>query len=139
MLSSEQIDTVSGITCNYKDYVVYYSDDYSDYPEDETPADLILIYCGSGFQREGTTFIFGDDAACYQLTYNKYIDVLPVPDSFTVPERELVYTNLASDYPDLNFWATRFNNTDFGYWIVVGILVTLAVDVIFKVIFGGKE
>lgn len=151
MLSSEQIDTISGITCNYQDYVVYYSGDYPMHFEyagiedtfetdaTEVSDDLIIIYVGSGFTREGTTFYFGDDVSCYELTYNKYIKAVPAWISFEVPDSELVYTNLASDYPDLNFWETRFNNIDFNFWIMLAFLIPLACDVIVRVIFGGKE
>lgn len=154
MLNSSQIETVSGIVCNYKDYVVYYAGDYpretllasygEDDPDEATEAtqpsdDLILIFCGSGFTNDGTTFYFGDDVACYRLTYNKYIDAVPAPGIFNVPASELVYTNLASDYPDLTFWESKFNNTDFNVWIILFCVIPLSLDVIFHVIFGGKK
>lgn len=139
MLTSQQIDTLSGIVCNYDNYVVYYYADYYNYSASESRDSRIIIYVGSDIRFDNGTFTFGSDVETYYFTYNQYLNPVQTPSSFTVSDAEIVYTNLVSNYPDLCFWETRFQNADIGKWVILAVLLSLALDVVFKVIFGGKE
>lgn len=141
MLTSQQIDTLQGIVCNYDSYVVYNYAEYHNYSTYEEKDSRLLIYVGgkNDITFDSGTFTFSDGVECYALTYNKYLNSSSVPSSFKVPSSELVYTNLVPNYPDLCFLESRFQNADFGKWIMIFVIGSLAIDVIFKVIFGGKD
>lgn len=139
MLSSQQIDTIQGIVCSYDSYVVYYYADYHEYQVYETRDNRIVIYAGSDISYADGSFTFGEDTACYYLTYNKYMESVTVPSAFTVPHSELVYTNLVADYPDLCFWESKFQNANIGGMVILMVGISLAIDVVFHVIFGGRN
>lgn len=141
MLSSQQIDNLQGIVCNYDSYVVYYYGDYHSSAISEERDSRIYIYCGDSdsIVFNGDSFVFSDNVESYVLTYNKYLNAASAPSSFTVPPSEIVYTNLVSNYPDLCFFESKIQNTNFSMWLIIFVVGSLALDVIFKVIFGGKD
>ena len=138
MLSSQQIDTVSGIVSNYPQYVVYYAGDYKEYTVGEERDYEILLYCGDGITFDNGTFTFPETVECYRITYNKYIDSVTVETSLSVPASEIVYTNVLSNYPQLCTVETKLNNTDFVGIISVLALSAVAVSVVLRLLFGGK-
>ncbi len=139
MLSTSQIDTVSGIVCNYDYYVVYYYADYHDYQVGELRDSRIEIYVGSDITAEGNTFFFGNDVECYYLTNSKYLSRHDCSSQFTVKDSEIVYTNCISSYPDLCYFESKLNNIDVGKYLSFILLVIISSFVICRVIFGGSR
>lgn len=138
MLTSQQIDTVSGIVENYDHYVVYYYADYHDYQIGEVRDSRIEIYVGSDITVENNTFFFGDDVQYYHLTNSKYIIGQSCPNSFSVNNDEFVYTDLVNSYPSLCYFQTEYNNFDYKPLLVGSVVSVVAFFVILRVIFGGK-
>ena len=138
MLTSQQIDTVTGIVQNYDHYLVYYYADYHDYQTGEVRDSRIEIYVGSDISYENNSFTFGDGVECYYLTSSKYISPRSCPGSFTVRNDELVYTDLVQSYPSLCYFQTEYNNFDYKPFLVGGVVIVVALLAIFRVIFGGK-
>lgn len=141
MLTSQQVDTLQGIVCNYESYVVYNYSEYHDYSQNEVRDSRIVIYVGGkdDISYTGSTFSFSGNVQCFYLTYNKYMDLVPVSGNFSVPPSELVYTNLVPSYPDLCWTESKLQNADFSPLIISSILVYLSIHVVLKVIFGGKD
>lgn len=139
MLSSAQIDTVSGIVSNYDDYVVYYYADYHDYQTGEPRDSRIEIYVGSDITADGNIFTFGDDTECYYLTYSKYLSRQSCDDKLEVKNSEIVYTNCITSYPDLCYFESKFNNIDTPRCLLLVVLVIFAIYSINRVIFGGSQ
>lgn len=139
MLSTSQIDTVSGIVCNYDNYLVYYYADYHDYTVGEHRDSRIEIYVGSDITVADNTFFFGNDVECYYLTDSKYLSRQDCSSQFTVNNSEIVYTNCISNYPDLCYFETKVNIIDFGYYFMVLISVTVAFTVIIRIFLGGSK
>ncbi|MDE5564058.1 MAG: hypothetical protein K2I93_02790 [Oscillospiraceae bacterium] len=141
MLTTQQIDNLQGIVCNYDSYVVYYYGDYHTYTGYEERDSRIYIYCGDAdsITFNAGTFTFTDTVECYTLTYGKYLNSAETPSSFTIPHSEMVYTNLVPNYPQLCYFESRFQNADIGKWIIIFAVGSLMIDVVFKVIFGGKD
>lgn len=138
MLTSQQIDTVSGIVQNYDHYVVYYYADYHDYQLGEVRDSRIDIYVGSDITVENNVFSFGEDVQYYHLTNSKYITAQSCPNSFSVMNDELVYTDLVHSYPSLSYFQTEYNNFDYKPLLVGFVVSLVAFFAIFRVIFGGK-
>lgn len=141
MLTSQQMDTIQGIVCNYDSYVVYYYADYHTYTTYEERDSRIYIYCGDAgsITFDSGVFTFSDTVEGYTLTYSKYLNSISTPSSFAVPSSEFVYTNLVPNYPQLCYFESRFQNADVGKWVIIFVVGSLMLDVIFKVIFGGKD
>lgn len=139
MLSSAQIDTVSGIVCNYEHYVVYYYADYHDYQVGETRDSRIEIYVGSDITADGNNFIFGDNVECYYLTNSKYLSRQDCSSQFTVNNSEIVYTDCISCYPDLCYFESKCNNIDFEGLFVLLILLPLSLSVFIRIFLGGSK
>lgn len=138
MLTSQQIETVSGIVGNYKHYVVYYYADYHDYQIGEVRDSRIEIYVGNDITFENNSFVFGDGAECYYLTNSKYITSHSCPDSFSVNNNEFVYTDLVKSYPSLCYFQTEYNNFDYKPPFVGLIVGIFSIIIIIRVLFGGK-
>ncbi len=139
MLTSQQIDTVSGIVESYDHYVVYYYADYHDYQIGEVRDSRIEIYVGSDISADNNSFTFGEDVSCYYLTSGKYITSQSCPDHFTVHDGELIYTDLVDKYPDLCYFQTEYNNFEDKSFFVTLIICVIAIIVLIRVnFFGGK-
>lgn len=138
MLTSQQIDTVSGIVENYDHYVVYYYADYHDYQIGEVRDSRIEIFVGSDITVENNVFSFGEDVQYYHLTNSKYITAQTCPNSFSVNNDELVYTDLVHSYPSLCYFQTEYNNFDYKPLLVGSVVIVVAFFVVLRVIFGGK-
>ena len=138
MLTSQQIETVSGIVEIYKHYVVYYYADYHNYQMGEVMDSRIEIYVGKDITIDNGSFIFGDGVECYYLTNSKYLTSHKCPNSFSVKNNELVYTDLVKSYPDLCYFQTEYNNFDYKPPLVGLIVCIFSVIVIIRVLFGGK-
>lgn len=139
MLSTSQIDTVSGIVCNYDNYLVYYYADYHDYSVGERRDSRIEIYVGSDITVADNTFFFGDDVECYYLTDSKYLSRQDCSSQFTVNNSEIVYTNCISSYPDLCYFETKVNNIDFGHYFLLVISLVFAIIVLKFAVLGGSK
>lgn len=139
MLSSAQIDTVSGIVSNYKHYVVYYYADYHNYQPGETRDSRIEIYVGSDISADGSNFTFGDDVECYYLTDSKYLSRQDCASQFTVNNSEIVYTDCISFYPDLCYFESKINNIDAGNCILLFVLLPLCICLLVRIILGGLK
>lgn len=138
MLTSQQIDTISGIVENYDHYVVYNYADYHDYQVGEVRDARVEIYVGSDISYENNSFTFGDGVECYYFTSSKYISSRSCPGSFTVRNDELVYTDLVHSYPSLCYFQTEYNNFDYKPFLVCLVVTVFAFFAIFRVLFGGK-
>lgn len=139
MLSSQQIDTISGIVENYDHYVVYYYADYHEYHAGEVRDSRIEIYVGSDITVENDNFIFGEDVSCYYFTSGKYLTVQNCPDYFNVHDNELVYTDLLEVYPDLCYFETKYNNFDYRSPLVGFFVCVIAIIVLTRVMFSGGK
>lgn len=139
MLSSNQFDTVSGIVCNYKYYVVYYYADYHEYKPGEVRDSRIEIYAGSEISFEDNTFHFGDDVECYYFTNGKYLTRQPCSSSFDVNNSELVYTNCTAKYPDLCYFESQYRNLYFGSVALACVIVYLCLNVLLRLFVGGSK
>ena len=139
MLSTSQIDAVSGIVCNYEHYVVYYYADYHEYQVGEVRDSRIEIYVGSDITVDGNTFFFGDDVECYYLTESKYLSRHDRSSQFTVNDSEIVYTNCIASYPDLCYFESKVNNFDVPKYLLIILLVIVSSFVICRIIFGGSK
>lgn len=138
MLSSQQIDTISGIVQNYNHYVVYYYGDYVDYEYGTERDYQIHIFAGDSITYENNTFFFGEDVQSLVLTENKFITLVSSPDSFSISNNHLVYTDLVDSYPSLCYIPTKINNFDTDNFIVGSILSIVAIAILIKFFFGGK-
>lgn len=139
MLSTSQVDMISGIVCNYDYYVVYYYADYHDYQVGEVRDSRIEIYVGSDITADGNTFFFGDDVECYYLTNSKYLISQDCSSQFTVNNSEIVYTNCISSYPDLCYFESKVNNIDVGFYVTLLVSLAVFLTVISRIIFGGSR
>lgn len=139
MLSTSQIDMVTGIVCNYEHYLVYYYADYHDYQVGEVRDSRIEIYVGSDITAEGNTFFFGDDVECYYLTNSKYLIRQDCSSQFTVNNSEIVYTDCNTYYPDLCYFESKFNNFDFSSFILGSVLIVVLVFTSIRILLGGSK
>lgn len=139
MLSSAQIDTVSGIVSNYKHYVVYYYADYHNYQPGETRDSRIEIYVGSDISADGSNFTFGDDVECYYLTDSKYLSRQDCSSQFTVNNSEIVYTDCISCYPDLCYFESKINNLNFENLFIMLVLLPLTISIFVRIFLGGSK
>ncbi len=139
MLSTQQIETVSGIVENYKHYVVYYYADYHDYQIGEVRDSRIEIYVGSDISFEDNSFTFGEDVNCYYLTNGKYLIPHSCSGHFSIHSDELVYTDLVDKYPSLSYFQTEYNNFDYKPVLAFGLILIFAIMVINRVIFAGGK
>lgn len=138
MLSSQQIDTISGIVQNYNHYVVYYYGDYIDYEYGTDRDYQIHIFAGDSITFDNNTFSFGEDVQSLVLTENKYLTEVSSPGSFSVRNNEIVYTDLVDSFPSLCYIPTKINNFDTDNLIVGSVLSIAAIAILIKFFFGGK-
>ena len=129
---------VGQVKSKYKHYVVYYYADYHDYQLGEVRDSRIEIYAVSDITYENNSFVFGEGVECYYLTNSKYITSQSCPDSFSVKNNEIVYTDLIHSYPDLCYFQTEYNNFDYKPPLVGLIVGIFSIIIIIRVIFGGK-
>ncbi len=140
MLSTQQIETISGIVESYDHYLVYYYADYHDYQVGEIRDSRVEIYVGDiTFDVENNTFRFSESVECYYLTSGKYLTAHSRPDHFTVHDGELIYTDLVDKYPNLCYFQTEYNNFDFKPLAVFLLILIFAVIVINRVVFAGGK
>lgn len=138
MLTSQQIDTISGIVQNYNHYVVYYYGDYVDFEYGTERDYQIHIFAGDDITFEDNTFFFGEDVQSLVLTENKYLTEVSLPGSFLIRDNELVYTDLVDSYPSLCYIPTKINNFDTDNLIVGSVLTIFSIAILIKFFFGGK-
>lgn len=134
MISTSQLDTISGIVCHYENYVVYYTSTYnSGYTQSE-----IDIFVGSEITYASGVWTFGDDCQHYRLTQNKYYNFVgDVSGSSWGPSEPagLVYTNTAAHYPEIAFVETRIENFDYSKFYLAFSLICLGSAVLLCLLF----
>lgn len=137
MLSSNQIELVYGLVCQYDYYVVYYSYDYTEYTVGDTRNYLIEVYVSDGLpELQDGSFSF-TDCKYFRITENKYISVTPLETvSFSpLSGSDIVYSNVDPDYPQICYEISQFRNFDFSaLYVILGIV--LCVSLCFKILFG---